>query len=157
MLPGAAAFVLVFIGFFMGVHSAAIASRPPHKRPRYAQGRFFRLLWPVCRYTLVLAGLITAAAVSRPYAAVLLGALLTAWARRRYVRSAIYTKKMLRAAFVDLCKKDPATPREELLAFLIQSRHPRWDPEMIAQMVGDHPTVDGLLDSLVRLERKVIE
>ena len=64
---------------------------------------------------------------------------------------------MLRAAFVDLCKQQPGVAREDLLAFLIQSRHPKWDEQMVAQMVRDHAAVEALLDSLVRLERQVFE
>ena len=73
------------------------------------------------------------------------------------MRSRGYQKRMLKAAFVGLCKQDPGTAREDLLFFLIQTRHPRWDPEMIGQMVRDHPTVDALLESLVRLERQLLE
>ena len=141
----------------MGVAEAGLASIPVHRRPRFARRIGFRLWWTGGRFFLIVAGLLLAAVASPILAAVLGAALFGAWCRRRYVRGRRYQKRMLKAAFVDLCKQDPGTPREDLLFFLIQTRHPRWDPEMIGQMVRDHPTVDGLLESLVRLERQVLE
>lgn len=157
LLTATAGLSLCLIGFLMGVHSVALSGLPPHRRPRYAQRAPFRFLWTPARVLLLVSGLALCLSVSVPLALAAALALATATLRRLYVRSDAYRRRMLRDAYVDLCRQEPGVPREDLLRFLVQARHPKWDPEMIGRMIEDYPTVDGLLRALVRLERQVLE
>lgn len=157
LLFAAAGIAFVGAGFLLGVRSAEITSRPPHRRPRWWHRPAARAGWTALRVGSTLAGFALAAAGHPAVALVLAGLLLGLWARRRWVRGRRFQVAMLRAAFVDLCKQQPGVSREDLLAFLIRARHPKWDPEMVAGMVRDHRSVDALLHALVRLERQVLD
>ena len=146
---------LVTASFLLDVGVVALRNLPFHRRPRWAHRPMWRFVAAPSRWPLLIAGLALAAAASPWFAVALALIWIAARARRAWARSPRHQIAILKDAYVSLCKSDPGAPREELLTAVIRSRHPRWDTDLIARMIADHPRVDDLFAALVRLERQM--
>ncbi len=155
LLLAACGTVLVAASFFIDVGVVALRDLEFHRRPRWAHRPLWRFAAAPARWPLLVAGVGLAAAASPLCAAVLAAFWLAARLRRAWVRSPRHQIRLLKEAYVGLCRSDPGAPREDLLAAVIRSRHPRWDAELIARMIADHPRVEDLFAALVRLERQM--
>ena len=139
VVGGAALILASLLAWLVGQH---FKSRRYFDRPALARNPWFDPIAAVLHWLLLAAGLMVLARASLPLAVAAAAILLAGWAYRRYVRSVLYRRRMMRREFAVAQRRTPDLPEREVLFQLVVEKHPRWGEELIEQMVNDYPTVD---------------
>ncbi len=145
--------VLILAGLVAWLYDAHLDRQRAWDRPAWSLRPLARGTFSATRRVLVVVGWISILQASRWAGVVAAVALTVAWSRIRWVRSARSTTRRLRAELDELRRRDPSCEEHELLGRLVLSRHPEWGPELVSQIVQDHPTPEGLARILTRMER----
>lgn len=152
MAAGVVGFALVVAGLVTGLIEAHLSRLKAWDRPRWALGPVRGVL-PVVRWIALALGVAVLAGASPVAAAGVATVLAAGWARLRWVRSERYVARQLRTAVADLRRRDPDAREHELLGRAVLERHPEWGPELVEQMVRDHPRTPSLARMIARMER----
>jgi hypothetical protein len=113
----------------------------------------FDPLLNLARWILILAGLFLLSTSSAVVASVTAVALSLLVIYTRCIRSVWYQSRLIRRDFERLRLSRPSVPERELLYQMTCSRHPRWGPELVEQMLLDYPTLDELTPIIVKMEK----
>jgi hypothetical protein len=144
---------LLALGLLGSLVRTGLRERRFFDRPTLARTRFFDPLLDLARWILILGGLYRIATVSFQLGMAIAGILLLMIAYRRFIRSIWFQTRLLRHDYDVLRRKRPGVPEREILFELTVSRHPRWGPELIDQMILDYPSVETLAPIIVRMGR----
>ncbi len=147
---GAVLLLLGLLGMALSLHFKGLRY---FDRPSLARHAFFDPALDVAKWLLLLAGLLLLARASRAAFLGASGALLLLGGYRRLIRSGPFQERLLARDVAALGKDRPDLSSEEVLYEIAMRRHPRWGPELIEQMVKDHPTVESFARILVKMER----
>jgi hypothetical protein len=124
-----------------------------YDRPRFARVRGFDGMLAVLRWLLFAAGVACLWRGSRPAAVIAVALFLLAWAWRGVVHSHRWKRRLMRKDFDRLRESRPDLEERDLLIQVVLLHHPRWGEELIAQMVLDYRTLDGVARVVARMER----
>ena len=147
---GTALILVSLLAWLVGQHFKA---RRYFDRPALARNPWFDPIVAVLHWLLLVGGLIVLARASTPAAVAASAVLLGSWGYRRYVRSVLYRRRLMRREFAAAQRRSPDLPERELLFRMVMEKHPRWGEELIEQMVNDYPTVDQLARVMANMER----
>ncbi len=146
-------YVILGLGLFGSLVRKNLRERRFFDRPTLARSRLFDPLLNLARWILILAGLFLLAISSAVVASVTAVALSLLVVYTRLIRSVWYQTRLIRRDFERLRRSRPAVPERELLYQMTCSRHPRWGPELVEQMLLDYPTLDKLTPIIVKMEK----
>lgn len=149
----AAGGVLVVLGLFGMLLSAHLRSLRFFDRPGIARLRHFDRGLDALKWLLLIAGLGLLLRGSPVTGGGVAAILVLLWAYRRVIRGLRFQARLLRREYESLRRARPGVPDERLLYELAWRRHPGWGPELIEQMVRDHPTIESFGVMVVRMER----
>ena len=124
-----------------------------YDRPRVARLPGFDTALRVLRWLLFGLGLALLWRGSRRAAAATVALFLLAWAWRGLVRGHAWRRRLMRLDYERLRRDRPDLEERDLLIQVVLLRHPGWGEELIAQMVLDYPTLDGVARVVARMER----
>ena len=150
MILGGSLLVLGLLGLLASAHFKGLRY---FDRPAPARNPWFDPALDVCKWALLVAGLVLIARASLPVFFSAAGLLLALWGYRRFIRSALFQEKLLRRDFAVLRRARPDLSDEAILFELACRKHPRWGPELIEQMVRDYPTVESFARIMSKMER----
>ncbi len=102
---------------------------------------------------LVLAGLLMMGSYAPGLGIAAAASLAALWGYRRFLRSVVFQRWLLRRDYRALRRLNPDLPERGLLARLVMQRHPSWGEELIEQMVLDYPTFEQIARVVVLMER----
>ncbi|HET6278304.1 MAG TPA: hypothetical protein VFG08_05945 [Candidatus Polarisedimenticolia bacterium] len=147
---GVALILASLVAWVAGLH---FRSRRYFDRPALARNALFDPIVATLHWLLLAAGLVVLARSSAQAAGAAAAILLAAWAYRRFIRSVLFRRWLLRRDVAAARRANPGLPERDILFRLVMERHPRWGEELIEQMVNDYPTVDQLARVIARMER----
>lgn len=126
---------------------------PFYDRPRFARVRGFDGALAVLRWLAFALGLVLLGRGSHGAAAAATALFLGAWAWRGVVHSHAWKRRLMRRDYDRLRRSRPDLEEHDLLIQVVLLHHPRWGEELIAQMVLDYRTLDGVARVVARMER----
>lgn len=145
--------VILVSGLLAGLFEAHVQRVRAWDRPAWLRSRSGRWALALGRRSLLVAGLAALFLGSAPVAILVAGALGSAGGWMRWARSDRYAARRLRSELADRRRAHPAEDEAELLRRIVLERHPEWGKELVARIVHDHPTTQGLARIMVRMER----
>jgi hypothetical protein len=146
----AALIVLGLLAWVVGLHYKALRY---FDRPGMARNPYFDPAVELLKWALLIGGLFLLARESPTAAVGTTAVLLLAWSYRRFIRSVLFQRWLLRRDFLAVRARRPDLADREILFSLVIRRHPRWGDELIEQMVVDYPTVEALARVVAKMER----
>ena len=144
---------LLALGLLGSLLRSGLREKRFFDRPTLARARFFDPLCGLLCWVLILGGIYGIATVSLGWGMAISWILLILIAYRSFIRSVWFQTRLLRRDYEALRRKRPAAPEREILFDLTMSRHPRWGPELVEQMILDYPSVDDLAPIITKMER----
>jgi len=148
-----AAIGLIVLSLLASLFGAHVRSLRGWDRPAWTRTRAFTLGWGPVHRVLLVSGLALLASAAPIAAAAVAAALLTVWARLRWLRSEACARRRLAGRIARLRSENRDLPEREALRRALIESHPEWGREFVEQVVGDHPTIRGAARVLVRMER----
>lgn len=121
-----------------------------YDRPRFARVPGFDAALAAIRWLAFGAGLVL---LSRPAGAAVLLLFLAAWGWLGMVHSHAWKRRLMRRDYDRLREARPDLEERDLLVQVVLLHHPRWGEELIAQMVLDYRTLDGIARVVAKMER----
>ena len=150
LVPGAGLCLFAAGAWLLGRH---FAEAPFYDRPRFARVRGFDTGLAVLRWLAFALGLVLLWQGSGGAAAAAVAIFLAAWGWRGVVRSHAWKRRLMRRDYDRLRRCRPELEERDLLIQVVLLHHPRWGEELIAQMVLDYRTLDGVARVVARMER----
>jgi hypothetical protein len=150
LVPGAGLCLFAAGAWLLGRH---FGEAPFYDRPRFARLPGFDGALAVLRWLAFVLGLGLLWRGSGKAAAAVVALFLAAWAWRGVVRSHVWKRRLMRRDYDRLRRSRPDLEERDLLIQVVLLHHPRWGEELIAQMVLDYRTLDGLARVVARMER----
>jgi hypothetical protein len=139
----------------MWLLEARWSALPAYDRPRLTHSAAYPLWAGIVRKLLLAVSLLALAIAHRAafVGAVLL--LLAGWGVRRVRASAGIQRRLMQREFDRLRREKPQAPDTEILFQIILSRHERWGPELVQQIVQENPSVERAARVVARMETQL--
>lgn len=127
-----------------------------YDRPRFTHSPAYAVWAGALRKALMAAGLLALYAAHWGAAAAALALLLGGWVTRQIVTGPLGKRREMQREFDRLKRERPQAADVEILYEVVYARHRRWGPELVQQIVQDHPSVEGAARMVARLERELL-